>query len=295
MIDLSEIKIPIPAASAYFPLNTNDKLHYFDQALLTKVEDNQMAILCVHGNPSWSWFYRHFFTKDQNYRILALDHLGMGLSTTVNRYVSIEEHANNLVKFLDFKKIKKVHLVVQDWGGIVALWALKNSSIKIESIIGMNTAFFSRTNFPWRIYLSTRPWWNSFINKDLGLFSKSASFMTTHNKMSAEVKAGYLYPYVSKEQRQGIVNFLTDIPWFQKSKYFSLVNQCEDYLKQLNIPMMAIWGLRDFCFDESYLLHWKKICPQLQIEKYHDAGHWVIEDKTKDVLALTKNFWSKII
>ncbi len=283
------------AASAYFPINHHQKIHYLDSLLVNPdIKESDRAVLCVHGNPSWSWYFRHYFTPGQKRRILAIDHLGMGLSSKVEDYFSIQDHAKNLINFLKFKKIKQVDLVVHDWGGIISMLAFQNQDIKITSIIGMNTSFFPRTNFPWRIFLTTRAPWNKFLNKDLGVFSKAASYMTTHQKLTQDNINAYQAPYKESSQRQGIVNFLSDIPWFKNSKNYAAVASCETFIKQLNIPMMAIWGLRDFCFDETYLNYWKKLNPQLEVHKFFDAGHWCFEDKTSDILNLSAKFWAKL-
>lgn len=287
--------IDVPAAASFFPIANNHRLHYLDSKLINpNMIESDRAIICVHGNPSWSWYFRHFFHAEQKRRILSLDHLGMGLSSKVNQYFSIKDHADNLLNFLKYKKIKSVDLVVHDWGGIIAMLALQNSEIKITSIVGMNTSFFPRKNFPWRIYLTTRPAWNKFLNKDLGVFSKAASYMATHFNLSKENRQAYLYPYQHSDQRQGITNFLSDIPWSKHSKNYQLIKSCENFIKQLNIPMMAVWGLRDFCFDETYLNYWKQINPQLEVHKFFDAGHWCFEDKTSEVLNLLEKFWCRL-
>jgi pimeloyl-ACP methyl ester carboxylesterase len=282
-------------ASAFYSISSNQKLHYLDSSLINpKINITEQAVVCIHGNPSWSWYFRHFFHTKQNTRILALDHLGMGLSSKVDSYFSIEDHALNLLNFLKHKKIKTVDLVVHDWGGIISLLALKNSDIKIRSIIGMNTSFFPRKNFPWRIFLTTLKPWNQFLNKNLGVFSKAASYMTTHQHLSLEVKDAYLFPYKEAESRQGIVNFLSDIPWFKHSKHYALLEGCEEMMANLKVPMMAIWGLRDFCFDEAYLNYWHSLNPNLEIHKFYDAGHWCFDDKPQEILHLSETFWSKL-
>jgi pimeloyl-ACP methyl ester carboxylesterase len=281
--------------SMFFSLNTDETIHYLDQAVInTTLKNNDTAVVCVHGNPSWSWYYRHYFHPNQKNRVIAIDHLGMGLSSKVQRYVSIEEHAQNLLKLLEHLKIKKVHLVMHDWGGIIGILALKDSSQTIKSIIGMNTSFFPRKNFPWRIFLTTRPTWNNFLNKKLGVFSRAAGYMTTHHVLSGKNRAAYQYPYQYDRDRQGIVNFLQEIPWFEKSQKYGLLQECEKFIQRLSVPMLAIWGLKDFCFDESYLNYWKNICPQLEVAKFYDGGHWIFEDKTHEVLELSENFWSNL-
>jgi len=281
------------SASQSFQLNAYERLHYLDQSFINpQLKNVDTAVICVHGNPSWSWYYRHYFYPEQKHRIIAVDHLGMGLSSKVSRYVSVEEHAVNLYRLVESLKIRKVHLVVHDWGGVIGLSAFMNKKIEILSVIGMNTSFFHRKNFPWRIFLATRSPWNSLLNKQLGVFSKAASYMTTHNALDTSTRGQYQFPYQTPEQRQGIVNFLQDIPWFKSSKNFHFVKNCEDYMRHLSIPMMAIWGLQDFCFDQSYMDYWKTICPQLEKHGFTDAGHWCFEDKTSEILKLSNDFWS---
>ena len=87
--------------SGYFPLNAKEVLHYLDQSHRDeRLKNHETAIVCVHGNPSWSWYFRHYFTPHQKLRVIAVDHLGMGFSSKVDRHVTIEEHANNLNKLL---------------------------------------------------------------------------------------------------------------------------------------------------------------------------------------------------
>ena len=45
-----------------------------------------------------------------------------------------------------------------------------------------------------------------------------------------------------------------------------------------NCPATAIWGDLDFCFNNDFLRKWNNILPNLQIMKYPDAGHYVLED-----------------
>jgi len=281
-------KADYPQCSHVFQLKNSEYLHYLDQ----DAEDPSEAIVCLHGNPSWSWHFRSLFHAHKGKRIIAIDHLGMGLSCKVQRYVSVLEHANNVEALLLHLKIKKVHLVVHDWGGVIGLKALTSSfSIELISLIGMNTAFFPKTNFPFRIYASTLRLWRSLLNKNWGWFSNCAVYMTTNDLMSERVRRAYLYPYQNEQLRYGIDNFLSDIPWQSSHKNYSLLVELETKLQQLSIPMLALWGGRDFCFDESYLNHWKKLSPQLQMYLFKNFSHWSLEEAPAQLNQLMGVFW----
>ena len=67
-------KSEYPFAPEYFSINGN-KLHYID-------EGQGETILYVHGTPSWSFDFRNIIRKLKNeYRCIAVDHIGFGLSS----------------------------------------------------------------------------------------------------------------------------------------------------------------------------------------------------------------------
>ena len=43
-------------------------------------------------------------------------------------------------------------------------------------------------------------------------------------------------------------------------------------------PMLLCWGLRDFCFDETFLQGFIRRFPAAQQLLFADAGHYVLED-----------------
>lgn len=274
-------------------INNDEKIHYLmKQSKL--LSDYDTAIVCLHGNPSWSWYFRSLFQNDWRWKLISIDHLGMGLSSKVHRHVSIEEHAKNVAFVLNKLNIKKVHYVVHDWGGVISLLTAIKYGVEIQSIIGMNTSFFNKKSIPWRIYAVAKMPWSKFLNKKLGIFSYAATFMSTYLPLPNKVKNAYIYPYLHEDQRQGILNFLNEIPWNKNSRNALLLNECENFISNSNIPMKGIWGLRDFCFDEKYLNHWKMICPQLEIVQYPDAGHWCLEEKSSIINNEVEKFWNRL-
>lgn len=272
-------------------LNFDNELHYLDS---DPQSNTDTAIVCLHGNPSWSWYYRSLFQQKWPWRVISIDHLGMGLSSKVDKHISIEEHAKNVADLLSHLKISNVHFVVHDWGGVIAILTSINYPIKVKSIVGMNTAFFNKKSIPWRILAVARFAWSKFLNKKVGMFSFAAPYMSTNLPLSSSVRNAYIYPYLFEDERQGVLNFLNEIPWDKNSLNGKLLDRCENFIKKLDVPMKAIWGLKDFCFDESYLDYWKNICPQLEMVKLFNAGHWCLEDEKEKIINELQIFWNKL-
>jgi haloalkane dehalogenase len=82
-------------------------------------------ILLLHGQPSWSYLYRKMIPVlvDAGYRVIAMDHLGMGRS---DKPINIEDysylgHVDRLEKFIQGLGLKKITLFAQDWGSLIGL------------------------------------------------------------------------------------------------------------------------------------------------------------------------------
>ncbi|MGD9224827.1 MAG: alpha/beta fold hydrolase, partial [Desulfobacteraceae bacterium] len=114
--------------------------HYLD-------EGRGEPLLMVHGNPTWSFYYRSLVTAfSDRYRVIVPDHIGCGLSDKpgVNEYeYTLKNRVSNLSSLMDYLSLDQpVTLVVHDWGGMIGLsWALDHLN-QVGRIIVMNTAGF---------------------------------------------------------------------------------------------------------------------------------------------------------
>jgi|GEM_PF-116105 len=83
------------------------------------------VVLLLHGQPSWSYLYRKMIPvlADAGYRVIAMDHLGMGRSdkpTDIASY-SYLGHNERLKKFITQLGLTDINLFVQDWGSLIGL------------------------------------------------------------------------------------------------------------------------------------------------------------------------------
>jgi len=116
------------------------RIHYFDEG----PRDAHETILMVHGNPTWSFLYRNIAKAmiEDGHRVIALDHLGMGMSDVPStsefdyRPRSHADHLEDLVVALDLENIT---LVVQDWGGPIGLGMATRQHERISHVLIMNT------------------------------------------------------------------------------------------------------------------------------------------------------------
>ena len=126
-----------PFTSNTFKVN-NHKLHYLDEGF-------GETILFVHGTPTWSFDYRNIIKNlKSNYRCIAIDHMGFGLSDKPEHYdYSTRNHSKTLERFVLEKQLAPFTLVVHDFGGPIGLNFAINYPDKIKSIVILNSWLWS--------------------------------------------------------------------------------------------------------------------------------------------------------
>ncbi len=253
------------------------KLHYID-------EGKGPVIVMVHGNPTWSYYYRNLIhTLKDNFRIIAIDNIGCGLSDKPQEYdYTLEQHITNLSSLLNALKIDRFSLVLHDWGGAIGMGVAGKSLDKIDKIVVMNTAAFRSSEIPVRISFCRIPVLGEIVVRLFNGFAWPATFMAVAKSLSAKVKADYLAPYNSWKNRIATHRFVVDIPLDSSHPSYDTLVSVEkglDDIKDRNVPLLVVWGGKDFCFNDSFYNEWLERFPDAETTYYSEAGHYLLEDE----------------
>lgn len=261
-------------------------------------KDASNVLLMLHGNPTWSFFYRNLIKKfssgQYNMRCIAPDHLGMGLSSKPQEYnYSLKNHIDNLEKLIQSLNIKQFYLAVHDWGGAIGMGLATRRPDLIKGVIIMNTAAFLSDNIPKRIAGLRTPLIGESIIRHLNGFAYPATFMAVKKKMPAAVKAGYLAPYKDYQTRIAIDRFVKDIPLEPAHQSYHTLQEIESRLANITCPKLLLWGAEDFCFDQTFYAKWKAIYPEIESHLIKHAGHYLLEDEPELTLGHIEKFLLK--
>jgi len=247
------------------------------------------AVVMVHGNPTWSFFYRNLVLGLRGrMRCIVPDHLGCGLSDKPQDFdYTLGEHIGNLRALLDSLKLKKTHFVVHDWGGPIGLGAALRQPAQLGRVVILNTAAFADTVVPWRIRLCRAPLLGEWLVRGLNGFARPATWMAVTRPLSPAVKQGYLYPYGNWANRIATHRFVVDIPRGRGRANDRALAEVEQGLTMLrDRPVQIVWGGHDFCFNRHYFARWKAILPGAKADLLPEAGHYLLEDAPVECLAL---------
>lgn len=123
----------------HYSLHAGLRVHHLDEG----PADAAVTVLCLHGNPSWSYLYRHMipvFTA-AGLRVVAPDLLGFGRSDkpVLESDHSFDLHRGMLLEFVERLDLKNVMLVCQDWGGIFGLTLPMDMPQRFTRLLVMNT------------------------------------------------------------------------------------------------------------------------------------------------------------
>jgi len=259
-------------------------------------EGHGPVILMVHGNPTWSYYYRNLVARLRDrFRVIAPDHIGCGLSDKPQDYsYTLENHINNLEALIEHLGVKQLSLVVHDWGGAIGFgYAVRHPSA-VASFVVLNTAAFPVPRLPLRIAVCRLPLIGEFLVRRLNLFAGMAIEMAVTKTIADEVASGYLYPYHSWHDRVAIFRFVMDIPMDQEHVSWSTLVHIEKKLPQFgDHPMLIVWGGKDFCFNDRFYREWLERFPRAQSHYFPKAGHYVLEDAGDEALSLIDSFFSE--
>ncbi len=287
-----------PFTIHHFQKDQHQKLAYLDEG----PRDAEMAIVAVHGNPTWGFYYRSLVRDfSHQYRVCVLDHLGMGLSDPLHTSsYTLDQRLEDMRAWLKSLSLKKVVLVVHDWGGPIGLGSfLLDPFLKplLKAVVITNTAAYCSQDIPWRIAALKTPFIGRWLMERFNAFAWPATIMASQRRLLPEEKEGYLYPYSSPEKRRGISCFVEDIPLSEKHPSHETLHQIEKSLSFLKtLPVLLLWGKKDFCFHEGFFQRWCAIFfdhPRLQTHLFPEASHYLFEDAWEECGALITSFLEK--
>ena len=244
-------------------------------------------VLMVHGNPTWSFYYRNLvLALRDRYRCIVPDHIGCGLSDkpAADEYpYTLERRISDLDALMNHIQPRTtVHLVVHDWGGMIGFgWAVERPGQIGNMVIG-NTAAFplpAEKKLPAALWLVRNTKLGALLVQGLNAFSGIAARVAFKKPVSAEVRNAYTGPYDSWDNRIATLRFVQDIPLKPEDPGYSIVQMTESRLSEFaGKPCLLAWGEKDFVFDQHFLKQWKRLFPQAKVLEYPDCGHYIFED-----------------
>lgn len=278
------------------------RMHYVDEG----PRDGEV-VLCLHGEPTWGYLYRHLVSGlSDTFRIVVPDHMGFGKSETpASRTYWLQDHIDNIERFVLSLDLRDITLVMHDFGGPVGMGLAARHPDRIRRVISTNGPTpFGQPGELERLLASAEqaPWFQWIVRAqaegrletvlgELGyniLSTLKLNGFENHAVIDEHWLAAYAAPFMTPAECVGA------IAW---AKGFALqVHQFEvptqgAMAAMRGRPALAIWGMADqTLLGELFLPLFQAVFPLGEVERMEGVGHYCMEDAPGRIVARVRDF-----
>lgn len=279
------------AATTMAVLDTHSPALQAEGADLDAVE---RVLVCVHGNPTWSYLWRRVLAQaPAGWRVVAVDHVGMGHSERPETFRHLPHRIEDLDLALRALGVvgpgsagRAVSVMVHDWGGAIGLgWAARTDA-PIASVVATNTALWQPDDrVPPGIRAARAARLHELATVGTPTFVRAASLVGRPGP-SREIARALASPYPDVASRRAVGEFVADIPLEADHPSRSTLVEVAEGVRRLGgrgVPALVLWGAKDPVFTDRYLRDLLERLPGADVHRWADASHLVLEDRPEGV------------
>ena len=251
------------------------RLHYLDEG-----PRDGKTVLLLHGEPSWSYLYRHIIPVlvAKGYRVQAPDLIGFGRSDKPAERgdYTFERHVDWMSAWLEMLDLRGITLFCQDWGGLIGLRLVARFPERFAGVIAANTGLPTggkTVKLPFRIWLA----FSQYVPRlPIGwLISKGC-----RRGLSDAEKAAYDAPFPNESYKAGARQFPALVPITDTHPSVVECKQAWLVLEHFEKPFLTAFSDRDPITRGGDRILQSRI-PGTRGQKHatiRNAGHFLQED-----------------
>ena len=278
------------------------RMHYVDEG-----PREGEVVLCLHGEPTWGYLFRHLIPAlSDSRRVIVPDHMGFGKSATPqDRSYWLQDHIDNLERFVLALDLRNITLVMHDFGGPVGMGLASRHPDRVLRVISTNGPTpFGQFDLIERVManVGVSPWfqWILKAEKDgcleavlgqLG-FNILSTLKLNGFENNSLITDTWLSAYGSRFVSPA--DCLGAIGWAKGfaigAHQFETPDTSADRAIRTK-PALAIWGAADRTLRaEQFLPLFTAIFPTAPVHRLAGVGHYCLEDAPDEVVAIIVQF-----
>lgn len=256
------------------------RMHYVDEG----PRDGEVVLL-LHGEPSWSYLYRHMIPplRDAGFRVIAPDLIGFGKSDKPTRKsdYSYASHVTWMADFIEALDLSGINLFCQDWGSLIGLRVAAENEHRFARIaLGNGALPTGDQEVPkafkiWRAFALYSPWF------PIGRILQ----MGTVKELSASEVAAYDAPFPSARYKAGSRAFPKLVPIVPDDPASDANRAAWKIYKAWTKPFLTTFSNRDPIMRGGEKV-WQESVPGAKGQDHviiRNAGHFLQEDKGPEI------------
>ena len=256
------------------------RMHYVDEG------SGDEIILCLHGEPTWSFLYRHMIPPlAEHYRVVAPDLFGFGRSDKPSELsdYSYQMHHESLVAFIEALDLTNITLICQDWGGLLGLPIAAEYQDRFSRLVVLNTFLPTGEETPSDAFLQ----WRAFTEK-IGTKMRIGDLIQStivSGDLPDEVIAGYNAPYPDDSYKAGAAMFPLLVPISPDDPAVPAMRLARERLSKWKKPAFVLFSDSDPILGgaQKFFLNLLPTAKDQPIFRIEGAGHFLQEEKGTEI------------
>lgn len=266
------------------------RMHYVDEG----PQDGEVMLL-LHGEPSWSYLYRHMIPplRDAGLRVIAPDLIGFGKSDKPTRKsdYSYANHVAWMTAFIEALDLTGINLFCQDWGSLIGLRVAAENEQRFARIALGNGALptgdqaVPRAFKIWRTFALYSPWF------PIGRILQTG----TVKELSKDEVAAYDAPFPSARYKAGSRAFPKLVPIRPDDPASDANRAAWRRYKEWGKPFLTTFSDRDPIMRGGEKV-WQESVPGAKGQDHviiRNAGHFLQEDKGPEIAEVLLRFTAR--
>lgn len=263
------------------------RMHYIDEG-----PREAPPVLLLHGEPSWSYLYRHMIPPlaAAGHRVVVPDLIGFGRSDKPVRKsdYSYAQHVAWMQAFITQLDLRQISLFCQDWGSLIGLRvAAENDGRFARIALGNGGLPTGDQNMPrafriWQAFARYSPWF------PIGRIIQSG----TVTELEPQVVAAYDAPFPSARYKAGARAFPALVPTRPDDPASDANRKAWSAFGRWEKPFLTCFSNRD-PITRGGETAWQQHVPgarNCEHVRIRNAGHFLQEDKGPELAQVLIDF-----
>jgi haloalkane dehalogenase len=261
------------------------------------------AVVFIHGSPVWSAIWRRVIPLLPEFRVIAPDLLGFGLSDKPFQgpHYRWTAHAARTGALLDALGVEHAVLVGHAWGGPIAASVAVARPKRVAGLVLANTSVLAPRAGERPLCLdrfARAPLLPDLLLRGVGLPVRALGGLQARGAIEPRLAALLRWPHRSPLARSGVLSMARQVPLKADDPQVGPMIELEDRLGQLvgegagaggQWPLGLVWGQRDPLFGARLGAH-ARAFPQAKVLRT-DAGHFLQEEAPGALAEAVRACW----